>query len=128
MKKLFKCMASAMVMALALGSFSTNTVNAYEISTQDTQGHGFEKKWDALWCFEINYMEGSMKIGYDTWWTNEDYVKNFYMTGYKHYAKVTNSNGTSDSTDISKGSYGTPKADIKHTGVPVTYTAVYWEA
>lgn len=66
-----------------------------------------------------------MTVGFDTFATDEDYVTLFGTYAGKHYAKVTNSNEDYDTTNTATSGISTGKADIKHTGTPVTYTA-YW--
>ena len=66
-----------------------------------------------------------MTVGFDTWWQDEDFVTLFGTYAGRHYAKVKNSNGSTDQTSTAASGSSTWKADIKHTGSSVTYYA-YW--
>ena len=61
--------------------------------------------------------------GYDTWAFNEDYVTSFYgaSTGYQCRGSVTNSSGSTANTPWVTSTSST-KADVLHSGTPVTYT------
>lgn len=62
-------------------------------------------------------------IGFDTWWTDEDYVKNAggVCSGFDCHSRIINSDGDSDWTGWIKANKTSGKKDIKHTGKNVTY-------
>lgn len=66
-----------------------------------------------------------MTVGFDTWGTDEDYVQSFGTLAGKHYAYVLNSDNDIDETNTVNAGTSTGKADIKHTGTPVTYGAIW---
>lgn len=95
--------------------------------TASSLGKSFSSKWSKPITIDIDVagdesLEVSLTVGYDTWCQHEDYVKNCWApTGVTHYAKVKNSQGTTESTNSAKGGFNTGKADVKHTGSSVTY-------
>lgn len=89
----------------------------------------FSKKWSRSiqWVFEEEggyvYNACLATIGFDTWCTDEDYIKSVCGTGtYDACGAVKNSKGTW-SGDTSWGNSGkkSNKKDVKHTGSSVTY-------
>lgn len=112
-----------LAITLIIGATAFIHVNAAKISWGPTKGFdskwGLEKKWKtdpsddgfSLTC----------KFGYDTFLTNEDYVKDCKSTLLSHEAAVKNSKGTSACTGLYRPGYKSNKADVKHTGSKVTY-------
>lgn len=117
--------ALSMCMAGNLTTVVANAAGRASITNVDLDCQGFSKSWTKTWIIESDNC-GSMTVGYDTWWTKEDYVDKFGMySDNKHFAKVENSNGVTASTNrVGKNSV-TGKADVKHTGNTVTYHAVW---
>lgn len=71
----------------------------------------------------IAYNACEATIGFDTWWTDEDYVTKVAGCGhgYKVRGRVKNSNGTSSGWTEWKTTSRSGKADVKHTGNAVKY-------
>lgn len=120
--------------AAFIAASSIVPVGASSLSTTaSAQGKtSFKKAWSKTWSFDCDdIFKGSATIGYDTFLTNEDYIKSFGTLAndknHLKYCKVKNSNGSTDESDKTTGSCATGKADIKHTGASVTYY-VYWGA
>ena len=85
----------------------------------------FSKAWNQKYTFNVNVggktVECYGKIGYDTWFQNEDYVKTGWApTGLGHYMVISNSNGL-ERTNTVKGGFNTGKADVEH-GTNIFYT------
>lgn len=131
MKRIFKRSFAALIAATTMavtGSYTVlNTSAAGRLTTNADQGqNSFSDKWSAVWTFECgDTYTGSMTIGFDTWWTDEDFVKFFGTKNGNHYAGVKNSSNTIEYTNTEVGGSSTGKADVKHTGTPVTYYA-FW--
>jgi len=91
-----------------------------------TTSNSFSSKWSRLQVWVIDPTDSNNNIsctyGYDTFVTNEDYVKSCNSVLQTHYATVTNSKGTSNSTGTGAPLTTTGKADVKHTGKAVTYS------
>lgn len=93
--------------------------------------HGFSHEWnevtDLEWettCGGVPFTIGSpITYGYDTFLTNEDYVKRVggQPTGWGVYGYVTNSQGTTEETAMIWGNSVGGSADVKHTGSNVHY-------
>lgn len=97
----------------------------------------FSRSWHKTWTMDCTGVtsdltySGSVTIGFDTFWTDEDYVDGFGTLGndsshYK-YARVTNSDGVSEDTPHNQGVSATGKGDVEHVSSPVTYF-VCWGA
>ena len=120
---------SALVLTCAtMSTFSASAATWTNASTtaKEQGKDSFKKKWSKTITLDFPELEDvgelTMTIGYDTWCTNEDYVKNCWApTSWRHYGKVKNSNGSTESTKTTKGGFNSDKADVKHTGSTVTY-------
>ncbi len=99
--------------------------NDIDYSVPDT----FSKAWNrrVQWVFkeEGGYVVNAClaTVGFDTWCTDEDYIKDVCGTGtYYVCGAVKNSEGTwSDDTTWGSSSKKSNKEDVKHTGKKVTY-------
>lgn len=128
MKKRMASALSAIIMCSSLiAALPANATYCNGSTTASALGKSFKSKWSKAITIDIDVegdetLEVSLTVGYDTWWTNEDYVKKCWApTGVKHYAKVKNSKGKTASTGTARGGVNTGKADVKHTGSSVTY-------
>ncbi len=96
-----------------------------------TVSTGFTSAWEYSRYVDID-VEGLtfgayIVYGYDTWWVKEDYVKNCGNTPKGCYCQgtVTNSEGTSKTTNKVDDGLRTGKADVKHTGT-AKYKVSIW--
>lgn len=110
--------SSAMTLiANAAGMLTTNV---------DLGKNSFGSHWTLPWDFECDGEPSRMFVGYDTFFVKEDFVEDFVTDkNGDHYAGVKNSNGKIAYTDRASVGYPTGKADVEHTGSPVTYYA-FW--
>ena len=104
-----------------------------EWTTEDDEEYSiptsFTKKWSRSIQWEFKDEGGAVynaclaTVGYDTWWTNEDYIEDVCgSTGYYACGAVKNSEGTwSGDTSWGSSSKNSNKKDVKHTGSNVTY-------
>ena len=128
MKNTFKKITASImaVASLTVGVTGMSAGAAGTSTTNSAQGqNSFSSSWSAIWYFDCGNYAGSMTIGFDTWWTDEDYVNYFGTKNGNHYAAVKNSSGDIEYTDTASSGSSTGKADVKHTGTPVTYYA-FW--
>ncbi len=134
MKKLVQkiAVASATLAMLTglVGIIPASAATVTGSTTASEQDQKFKKAWSKAIVLNIKVddinIESSLTIGYDTWWTNEDYVNNCWTpTGWEHKATVKNASG-SESTGTVKGGFNTGKADIKHSGDSVTYSVTIY--
>lgn len=126
----FLCLFS--VLCLGMCGTSEASTFYYRQHSETSAGHSFSKKWkvSTYWtwnttCGGLEYTIGSfIDYGFDTWWTDEDYVENVggQPTGWGCHGIVTNSNNSSDSTSWIWGNTTGGSAEVTHTGTPVTYT------
>ena len=100
----------------AAGDLTTNV---------DLKETSFSGAWSTIWRINCGDYAGSMTVGYDTFLTNEDYVDDFGTLAGKHYAGVKNSVEDIEYTNTVSSGSSTGRAEVKHTGVPVTYYA-FW--
>lgn len=115
--------------AIMAGSVATPQISAEWFSATTTPsdlGQNFKKKWDVTTTIDVDAdgedVEVTVTVGYDTWWTNEDYVDKCYAPhGWEHKAYVINGQGVKATTKTRNGGYNTNKADVKHDGSSVTY-------
>lgn len=126
MKKAAAICSAMVLMASAMGSLSVGAKWHVQKTTSIAQNKSFTRAWHKTITMDFpalaNVAEVTVTIGYDTWWTNEDYVNDCYApTGWPHLAVVQNSIGNKAATAQTKGGYITGKADINHIGEPVTY-------
>lgn len=118
------------IMAVALfASISTKSIAAewstsFQVADRYTDG-----RWESncTFCYVVDpsvTLYSSATYGYDTWWVNEDYIKNVHGAprGYSTKGRVTNSAGTGMETAFIPSTYSSGKADVPHTGEPVTFT------
>lgn len=127
-------MAFLFLLCVMCGTMSNkaDATTYYRSYTKDEGNHSFKKKWketkDWKWnvtCGGLTFDVGSFcEYGYDTWWTNEDYIKNVggQPTGWSCWGYVKNSVGTVEETKMISGNRRGGKADVKHTGSGVQYT------
>lgn len=129
MKKRFKKVLVSLVASTMCITGSIGAMSAYAASCSTTNvalGYtNFSNDWSAIWTFSCGNYTGSMTVGFDTWWTDEDYVDNFFTWAGYHYAAVKNSIGEIENTNTVPAGSSTGKADVDHYGSPVTYYA-YW--
>lgn len=94
-------------------------------TTASAQSHtSFNNAWKDYGCLRVDGKYYDFTYGYDTWWTNEDYINDVYAqkdNSKTYYGKVRNSQSATDVTNKKSGTAKTGKADIKHTGKSVTY-------
>lgn len=126
-KSIFGIFTSAVILATGALSIPTFADSGAKTTTNFAlEKTDFSKKWHKTWVFYFeNGVSGSMTVGFDTWFTDEDYVTAFGTKAGKHYAYVINSKGSLDETNTAAKGETTGKADIKHTGSPVTYGAIW---
>ncbi len=132
MKKLVKKLAVASAtLAMLTGLVGIIPASATVVSNSTTasaEGKTFNSSWETPIVLDIvidsdTTIEASLSIGFDTWWTDEDYVtKCWAPTGWKHKASVEN-DWYYEETSTSKGGFNTGKVDIVHVGDYVCYTA-----
>lgn len=128
-KKAYATLAAATILATSMGAQQVSADWFTSETTASALGKSFSKKWDKDMTFEfdcdgltLTSQEVTVTVGYDTWWTKEDYVNDCYApTGWSHYAYVVNSDNEVAYTKTAKGGCNTNKADVKHTGNSVTY-------
>lgn len=129
MKKTFKKAVVCLAAALSAGTIATTTAECASIQTTNVKlgQNSFDSSWHTVWDFQCGdiYM-GSMTVGFGTFATDEDYVQLFGTLNGNHYASVKNSDGDNEYTNTAAPGVSTGKADVKHTGVPVTYYA-FWD-
>lgn len=125
-KKVVAFLTSAIV--LSVSSVVAFPVSAAgDLTTNVELGQtSFSGAWSKIWYFDCGDYAGSMTVGYDTSWTNKDYVNLFGTKAGKHYAAVKNSEEKIEYTDTASSGSSTGRAEVKHTGVPVTYYA-FWD-
>ena len=123
-----KQLLMGMLLSLLVVCLFSNTVNAQEWPSSISVSDGFSSSWSKTYTHTF-YLDPLVSItvygtyGYDTWAFNEDYVTSFYgaSTGYQCRGSVTNSNGSTANTPWVTSTSST-KADVLHSGTPVTYT------
>lgn len=119
--------ATIVVSILTLSSVIPSIAANYKHNniTAANAGHTtFSKAWKDYAVVKVDGKYYDCTIGYDTWCTKEDYIKNVYAqnnNGKTYYGKVKNSKGITDVTSRASGKSKTGKADVKHTGKKVTY-------
>ncbi len=121
-------MISMCLACVAIVSLNVMPVRAQEWEKSFTVSSGFDKAWSKTHTFEYELDSGVSQYvvidyGYDTFATNEDFVRNVHGVphGYSGKGKVTNSKGTSSSTGWISSGFSSGKVDVKHTGA-ATYT------
>lgn len=123
------CILTVVVLGFGICTFAAHS-NASEWIDSFTVTTGYANgAWSSPHSFSFTLDDSvtyytSATYGYDTWWVKEDYIKNVQgaPTGYSAKGRVTNSSGTSMETAYIAHLYSSGKADVKHTGVPVTFT------
>lgn len=117
--------ASAMCVTGSIGAMSAYADG--RLTTNVAQNHtDFSDDWSAIWTFSCgSTYTGSMTIGFDTFWDDEDFVTLFGTKNGNHYAAVKNSIDEIEYTNTAPKSVSTGKADVDHYGSPVTYYA-FW--
>ncbi len=110
---------SAMVISSSILSFNTSAETVNASTTPSGVGHTtFKNDWEEKWEAKLDIAGETVSVcalvGYDTWCQNEDYITDGWApTGWSHYVKVKNNNGSEESKTY-KGGYNTNKADYKH--------------
>lgn len=127
-KKLKNLVVSIVTSAMCLtGSIGAITANATGCLTTNTEQEktSFSESWSKTWYVPSG---GSMTIGYteNLVFSDKDYVNGYGTYNGKHYAGVKNSNNSIEYTDTKKSGIATGKAQVEHTGTPVTYYA-FWD-
>lgn len=121
LKKAFVSLAaSVMCITGSIGSMSVNAVG--RSTTNVALGYtNFSDDWSAIWTFSCGNCACSVIVGFDTWFDDEDYIEYYFASGCVHYAAVKNSIGEIEYTNTASAGSSTGKADVNHTGNPVTY-------
>lgn len=129
------CIALALAMCVSMSVANAATyVESYK-RVEPTEDHmKFKSKWsekhEPEWTMYVNGVPvkvgAILTIGYDTWWTNEDYVKNVggSPTGAYAQGRIFNDNGWEYTDKVYGARIGTDKADIKHTTTNLRYGVI----
>lgn len=117
-------------------TFFTMRNGSYGVSTTNKeQGYyDFNDEWHTMWKYTYKVpsshpdygdveVSGSMEIGF---LGNKDFVRYYGNELFTHYAVVQNSDAEMSYTNTATAGWGTGIADVKHTGTPVRYYAI-WE-
>lgn len=116
---------AALLTASSVAVFPASAAGKLTTNVEQSQT-SFKKKWDKPWTFDCGDGTGTMTIGYDTWCTNEDYVKDFRTECGNHYAAVKNSINEISYTNTAEQNKYTGKTDIEHYSSPITYYAFWY--
>lgn len=108
---------------------SSASAKTYEGSTTaEEQGcTEFTKTWSKTVTMDfdvsgVSIIAASAEVGFNTWATDEDYIKKCYAPAYvDHWAGVRNSKDVFEKTKLAHGGFNTGTADVVHEGTPVTY-------
>lgn len=131
MKKILKKFSASLAAIILMASSTVFPVSAQWINASTTAADHDHTSFKSDWKEKIKLnikvegtttVETTMTIGFDTWAEDEDYVEDCWApTGWKHYAKVRNSKGATESTNTVNGGFNSGKADVKHTGNSVIF-------
>ncbi len=126
MRKAIVLIAVTLLICLGIGKQSNAQTWTDSFQVKGAYSGG---AWESSYSFSYVLapsvvLYSSASYGYDTWWVNEDYIKDVHgaPSGYTTKGRVTNSNGSAMETSFIPSLYSSGKADVKHTGEPVTFT------
>lgn len=119
------------MMVSAMGSLPVGAGLHTARTTTAAQGQAFTKAWKKSVTFTYPMLEDAPDvgavIGFDTWCTDEDYIKSVNVTSrWGCFGIVQNSLGQTAETNRvgkTKIARSTNKADIRHVGNSVAYFA-----
>ncbi len=134
-RKIITCIALVLTMCVSLSMASVAYVESLgTVTPKNAEYRKHKSKWSEQqapeWAMYVNGMRievGSyITIGYDTWCTNEDYVKNVGGSPSGVYAqgRIYNSNGYEYTEKVYGSKVGGGKAEIKHTTKNLCYGVI----